>query len=90
MFGMSKNDLTGDVLMELFVKLDEDGSGDISKDELRQGMVTTYRRRRRHVHCAGMAVPVLEMTASPARPYPRNGTAVGDAEMRAFGCLDVY
>ena len=61
MFGMSKNDLTGDVLMELFVKLDEDGSGDISKDELRQGMVTTYRHRRRHVHCAGMAVPVLKM-----------------------------
>ena len=39
MFGMSKNELTGDVLMELFVKLDADGSGGISKDELRQGMV---------------------------------------------------
>ena len=30
-----------------------------------------------------MGVPVLKMTAAevPARPYPRNGHAVGDAEM---------
>ena len=48
---------------------------------------TLYRHRRRHVHCAGMGVPVLQTTASerrsfgvPARPYPRNGHAVGDAE----------
>ena len=47
-----------------------------------------YRHRRRHAHCAGIAVPVLKVTASPrrsfrvpARPYPRDGHAVGDAEM---------
>ena len=46
------------------------------------------RHRRWHVHCAGMGVPALEVTAVagrsfcvPARPYPRNGHAVGDAEM---------
>ena len=38
--------------------------------------------RRRQVHCAGMGVPVLKMTDSEeARPYPRNGHAVGDAEI---------
>ena len=43
--------------------------------------------RRRHVHCAGMGVPVLKMTAPPrqsfwvpARPHPCNRHAVGDAE----------
>ena len=33
-----------------------------------------------YARCAGMGVPVLKMTASPARPYPRNGHAVGDAD----------
>ena len=47
------------------------------------------RHRRRHVYCAGMAVPVPRMTASPrrsfwvpARPYLRNRHAVGDADIQ--------
>ena len=50
------------------------------------------RQRRRHLHCAGMGMPVLKTTASerrsfwvPACPCPRNGHAVGDAEMRMTG-----
>ena len=53
--------------------------------ELRHAL---YRHRRRHIHCAGMGVPVPKMTVSetrsfwvPARPYPRNEHAVGDAEI---------
>ena len=49
------------------------------------------QHRRRHVNCAGMGMPVLQMTASerrsfgvPARPYPRIGHAVGDADRRRF------
>ena len=30
-------------------------------------ITTTYRHRRRHVHCAGMGMLVLKMTASPRR-----------------------
>ena len=52
--------------------------------------ITIYRHRRRHIHCAGMGVPILKMTASPrrsfrvpARAYPRNGHAVGDADVEA-------
>ena len=47
------------------------------------------RHRRRHVHCAGMGVPALKMSASerrsfgvPAHPCPRDRHAVGDAEVR--------
>ena len=40
------------------------------------------RHRRRHVYCVRMGVPVLKTTASPARPYPRNRHAVGDAEVQ--------
>ena len=47
----------------------------------------THRHRRRHAHCAGRGVPVLKVTASPrvtfrvpARPCPRDGHAVGDAD----------
>ena len=29
--------------------------------------ITTYRHRRRHVHCVGMGVPVLKTTTSPRR-----------------------
>ena len=55
------------------------------------------RHRRRHVHCAGMGVPVLKMTASPREReresryraiYSRKETlAYGNAWMlgRAFG-----
>ena len=39
------------------------------------------RPRRRHVYCAGMDELVPKMTASPGRPHPRNGLAVGNAEM---------
>ena len=50
--------------------------------------VALSRRRRRHVYRAGTGVPVRKMTAAerrsvrvPARPAPRNGHAVGDAEI---------
>ena len=52
-----------------------------------RSILALSRHRRRHVHCAGTGVPVLKMTASerrsfrvPARPYPRNGHAVGGAD----------
>ena len=49
-------------------------------------MLALYWHRRRHVHCAGMGVPlgeaVILSTGTPIRrPYPRNGHAVGDAAM---------
>ena len=46
------------------------------------------RHRRRHVHCAGMGVPVLKMTASPSTGtpiHPCYGHAVGDAEIEPCG-----
>ena len=53
------------------------------------------RHRRRHFYCAGVGVPVHKMTASPRRsfcvpahPHPRNGHAVGDAEI-VYDCWAV-
>ena len=33
-------------------------------------LAVSYRHRRRHVHCAGMGMPVLKMTASPSTGMP--------------------
>ena len=45
------------------------------------GVVDKVTSRRRDVHCAGIGVPALRMTA--LEPYPRNGHAVG-ALRRSF------
>ena len=57
---------------------------------MRLSISALSRQHRQHVHCAGVGVSVFKTTASPLRgghfesrlaPYPRNGHAVGDAEM---------
>ena len=54
--------------------------------------ITTYRHRRRHVHSAGMGVPVLKMTLRGGHFEYRHahtresGHAVGDAEMPIIVC----
>ena len=43
--------------------------GTVAKPSPRRSISAVYWYRRRHVHCAGMGVPVLKMTASPRRSF---------------------